>query len=265
MIWIISLMSIDYNETTMQVIKTTIKSNRRIDPDIMRMNRKRDRYYTFKRIIDVILSSLVLIVLSPLMLIIALCIRLTSPGPIFFVQKRVGGKRIVYNNEVCWKVHTFPCFKFRTMYANSDSTIHQEYIKALIENNTEAMKSLQGDTIPILKLVNDSRVTPVGKFLRKFSMDELPQFWNVLRGDMSIVGPRPSIPYEVEMYKPWYRRRLATLPGITGLQQVVARSTADFEHQVILDLEYIENQSTLLDLLIMVKTPLVVLSTRGAV
>lgn len=260
-----NLLRADHLEIAMPINETRTQAIRRIDPDIMRMIRKRTGYYILKRIIDVLFSLLVLIVISPLLLLIAIGIRVTSPGPIFFIQKRVGGKQIIYNNEVCWKIQTFPCYKFRTMHANSDSTIHQEYFKALIENNEQQMKNLQGDTIPIMKLVNDSRITPFGRFLRKFSLDELPQFWNVLRGDMSIVGPRPSIPYEVEMYKPWYRRRLAALPGITGLQQVTARNTVDFEHQVILDLEYIDNQSTMLDLMIMLKTPLVILSTRGAV
>jgi lipopolysaccharide/colanic/teichoic acid biosynthesis glycosyltransferase len=126
------------------------------------------------------------------------------------------------------------------------------------------MSALQGESTQIRKLVNDPRVTRPGKLLRKLSLDELPQFWNVLRGDMSVVGPRPAIPYEVKMYKPWHRRRLDAQPGITGLQQIIARSTADFDQQVQLDIKYIEHQSIWQDIIIILKTPFVILSTKGA-
>jgi lipopolysaccharide/colanic/teichoic acid biosynthesis glycosyltransferase len=257
-------MRTNVEEISQLIVEKRAFASPRIDPNIMRMVHKRSAYTATKRVIDFAISITLLILLAPLMIVIAIAIRLTSSGPVFFIQERVGGKRIIFENQVCWKKQTFPCYKFRTMYVNSSTSIHQEYFKALIENNTHAMAALQGNTIPIRKLVNDARVTPIGRILRKFSLDELPQFWNVVRGDMSLVGPRPSIPYEVEMYKPWYRRRLAAKPGITGLQQVTARSTVDFEHQVILDLEYIEHRSTMLDILIILKTPLVILSTKGA-
>ena len=150
------------------------------------------------------------------------------------------------------------------MHLNADTSIHQAYIKALINNDDEQIQILQGDTSSIHKLVNDSRITRPGKLLRKLSLDELPQLFNVLRGDMSLVGPRPAIPYEVEMYKPWHLQRLETQPGITGLQQVVSRSTADFDEQVKLDIEYIHQQSLWLDIKIMLKTPFVIITTRGA-
>ena len=169
------------------------------------------------------------------------------------------------------------------MKINADSAIHQAYIKALFENDQEQMTALENaptrpqqtlsqeeltamqnaPTRP-RKLVNDTRIITPGKILRKFSLDELPQLWNVLRGDMSLVGPRPAIPYEVEMYKPWHRNRLNAQPGITGLQQITARCTADFDQQVKMDIEYIEKQSIWLDIKIILKTPFAIFSTKGA-
>jgi lipopolysaccharide/colanic/teichoic acid biosynthesis glycosyltransferase len=169
------------------------------------------------------------------------------------------------------------------MKMNTDSSIHQAYIKALIENDEVKMQAAQeaatqprgrlspeqliaaqkAPTLP-RKLVNDARVIGPGKVLRKLSLDELPQFWNVLRGDMSLIGPRPAIPYEVEMYKPWHKLRLQAQPGISGLQQVTARSTADFDEQVRLDIEYIRQQSIWLDLKLAIKTPLAIIAAKGA-
>jgi lipopolysaccharide/colanic/teichoic acid biosynthesis glycosyltransferase len=126
------------------------------------------------------------------------------------------------------------------------------------------MEALQGVPTQPRKLVNDSRIIAPGKLLRKLSLDELPQLWNVLIGDMSLIGPRPAIPYEVEMYKPWHLRRLEAQPGISGLQQITARCTVDFDQQVQLDIDYIENQSIWLDLKLILKTPLAVFSTSGA-
>ena len=248
-------------------METEMKQNYTLenDPDVLCVVEKRTVYTLTKRMMDILISVSLLIVLSPLMILIWILIRFSSPGPVFFVQKRVGGKRFLFGNMACWRKVTFPCYKFRTMYVNSDSSIHQAYIKALIENNIQEMSNLQGgENTSIHKLVNDARITPVGKILRKISLDELPQLWNVLRGDMSLVGPRPAIPYEVEMYKPWYKRRLEAQPGITGLQQVEARCTTDFDRQVQLDIDYIERQSILQDIMIMIKTPFVILSTKGA-
>jgi lipopolysaccharide/colanic/teichoic acid biosynthesis glycosyltransferase len=150
------------------------------------------------------------------------------------------------------------------MRIDADSSVHKAYMRALIENDEKKMDELQGQSTKIRKLVRDPRITRPGKWLRKFSLDELPQFFNVLRGDMSLIGPRPAIPYEVELYKSWYMRRLEAQPGITGLQQVKARSTFDFDQQMRLDIQYIERQSFWLDLKIMIETPLVVISTKGA-
>ncbi len=139
------------------------------------------------------------------------------------------------------------------MHVKADPAIHQAYVKALIENDEEKMTALQGAKTQPRKLVNDSRIIRPGKILRKLSLDELPQIWNVVKGDMSLVGPRPAIPYEVEMYKPWHLRRLEVQPGITGLQQVTNRCMTDFDQQVRLDIEYIENQSLWLDIKIIIK------------
>jgi len=135
----------------------------------------------------------------------------------------------------------------------------------LMSEDKQRMADLQGGETQIRKLTHDPRITHLGRILRISSLDETPQFWNVLKGDMSLVGPRPAIPYEVEMYKPWYRRRLETKPGITGLWQVTARCSADFEESVRLDIHYIEEQSLWLDIKILLKTPLAVISCKGAV
>lgn len=238
---------------------------RRYDPNALCLvSKNRNVYYRVKRIVDIVVASFFLIILSPLMLLTAILIYLYSPGPLFFVQERVGARRLQYGDYSYWKRVNFRCYKFRTMKVNADPSIHKAYIKALINNDEAQMTALQGAPTQPRKLVNDSRVISPGKFLRKLSLDELPQFWNVLRGDMSLVGPRPAIPYEVEMYKPWHLRRLEVQPGITGLQQVTARNTTDFDKQVLFDIEYINNQSLWLDLKIILKTPLTVLSTTGA-
>jgi lipopolysaccharide/colanic/teichoic acid biosynthesis glycosyltransferase len=248
-------------------METEIEKNYTLvnDPDVLCKAEKRTIYFVIKKMIDVLIAATLLIILSPLLSLIAIMIRFSSPGSIFFVQKRVGSKRVLIGNEMYWKKQIFPCYKFRTMYTNSDPSIHQAYVKALIKNDKGEMSAMQnGKTTPIRKLINDPRITPVGKLLRKLSLDELPQFWNVLCGEMSLVGPRPAIPYEVEMYKPWYKRRLEAQPGITGLQQVNARCTVDFEQQVLLDISYIDHQSLWLDIVIIFKTPFVILSTKGA-
>lgn len=225
---------------------------------------EREVYYLAKRVLDIIVASALLLLLSPILVIIALVIVLYSPGPVFFVQERVGAKRRRQDGHVYWQKVNFRCYKFRTMRTDADSSLHQAYMKALIENNQEEMRKLQGQETKIRKLIRDPRITRPGRILRKLSLDELPQLWNVLRGDMSLVGPRPAIPYEVELYKPWYLRRLEAQPGITGLQQVKARATFDFDQQMRLDIEYVEKQSFWLDLKIILMTPLVVLSTKGA-
>jgi lipopolysaccharide/colanic/teichoic acid biosynthesis glycosyltransferase len=241
-----------------------LETIRALDPDAVSIiPTERNGYYLAKRVLDVALSVLLLPFLLPVMLIIAGVVYLSSPGPVIFIQERVGVKRRYYEDHPYWKKTNYQNYKFRTMKTNADQSIHQAYMKALIEKNEDEMAALQGKDTQSRKLVNDSRVTSAGKFLRKFSLDELPQILNVLRGEMSLVGPRPAIPYEVDMYHPWHYRRLESLPGVTGLQQVKARST-DFDRQVCLDIEYIEKQSFWLDIKIIFNTIWAVLSTKGA-
>jgi exopolysaccharide biosynthesis polyprenyl glycosylphosphotransferase len=194
----------------------------------------------FKRLLDVFGSAIALLVLSPLLAVIAVAIRLDSPGPVIFSQPRVGRAG-----------RLFEVYKFRTMVKDADR------MKDQIRHLNEA----QG---PIFKIRNDPRITRVGRFLRRTSLDELPQFWNTLRGDMSLVGPRPALPDEVADYADWHRRRLATAPGITGLWQVSGRSDLPFEEMVLLDIYYIENWSPLLDLSILLRTVPRVLAGSGA-
>jgi lipopolysaccharide/colanic/teichoic acid biosynthesis glycosyltransferase len=240
-------------------------------------------YYAAKRVLDILIALILLVLLVPIMALISIAIYVYSPGPVFFVQDRVGAKRRTEGRFITWERKNFHCYKFRTMRLNADPAIHQAYIKALIENDQNEMSALQkaatrpggsvnqeqliasqNATTTPRKLVNDERVITPGKILRKLSLDELPQLWNILRGDMSLVGPRPAIPYEVEMYKPWHLLRLQAQPGLSGLQQVTARCTKDFDEQVSLDIDYIKNQSLWLDLKIMLKTPLAIISARGA-
>jgi lipopolysaccharide/colanic/teichoic acid biosynthesis glycosyltransferase len=227
--------------------------------------RNRASYYFFKRIFDILISIIALVLSLPLMVVTAILIKLDSPGPVFFVQKRIGARRIVHNNRNYWITEIFSCYKFRTMIHNADASLHQAYVKALIDNDQKSMQEIQSCETKARKLVADPRITRLGRILRSSSIDEIPQFWNVLKGEMSVVGPRPPIPYEVEMYKPWHRRRLKAKPGITGLWQVTARSSADFDEMVNLDIKYIESQSLLTDLKIVLMTPFVIISHKGAV
>ncbi|HVF48695.1 MAG TPA: exopolysaccharide biosynthesis polyprenyl glycosylphosphotransferase, partial [Pyrinomonadaceae bacterium] len=194
-----------------------------------------------KRASDITIAAATLIVLAPVWLIVAALIKLDSRGPIFYRQERVGMDGRI-----------FLLFKFRTMRADSDDSVHRDFQRKYIEGRPD---SNLGDTErPVYKLHSDPRVTRVGRALRRLSLDELPQLLNVLRGDMSIVGPRPPISYEVEAYELWHRKRLDMKPGLTGLWQVSGRNRLSFEEMVRLDLYYIENWSLLLDLRIILKT-----------
>lgn len=198
-----------------------------------------------KRGFDVIASAVLLILAAPLMLAVAVAIALSSRGPIFYVQQRVG-----YRGQV------FPFFKFRSMHVGNSDAIHREYTKKWItENKAHEANGEQA----IHKIARDPRVFPVGQFIRKYSVDELPQLLNVLRGEMSLIGPRPALPYEVEVYREWHRRRFEAPPGITGLWQVSGRNRLSFEEMVKLDIEYLENWSLLRDLHILWQTIRVVL------
>jgi lipopolysaccharide/colanic/teichoic acid biosynthesis glycosyltransferase len=178
---------------------------------------------------------------------------MTTPGPIIFKQTRFGKKG----------VH-FQFYKFRSMYWNTDDQLHREYVTNLIKGNLEKIN--QGDKeAPLFKIVSDSRVTRIGRIIRRTSIDELPQFLNVLKGEMSLVGPRPPLDYEVQKYEPWHLRRvLEVKPGITGLWQVGGRSTTSFDEMVRLDLRYAKNWSLWLDLKIIFKTAKAVFGLKGA-
>jgi lipopolysaccharide/colanic/teichoic acid biosynthesis glycosyltransferase len=158
----------------------------------------------------------------------------------------------------------FKCLKFRTMFTNNDPKIHQEFIQQFISGKEECGKENESQQA-VYKIINDPRVTPIGAFLRKTSLDELPQFWNVLRGDMSLVGPRPPVPYEFEIYDIWHRRRVLDIkPGVTGLWQVSGRSRTRFDDMVRLDLRYCQTWSLWLDLKILISTPRAVFGGDGA-
>ena len=222
-------------------------------------------YFAAKRVIDIVAASLVLLVLGIPMLIIAMLIEIETPGSAIFAQERVTARRKrIVNGKAEFDVVTFTCYKFRTMYKDASSEMHQAFMKAFIKNDSAAMAAINGtENAEVKKIVKDPRVTLIGKFLRKTSLDELPQFINVLKGEMTLVGPRPCIPYEVEEYQAWHKQRLQAIGGITGLWQVSARSAADFDGMCKLDIEYIESQSLMTDIKIILKTPLVMIFGRG--
>jgi lipopolysaccharide/colanic/teichoic acid biosynthesis glycosyltransferase len=225
-------------------------SNPVLYPDLSKQASAKLPLLILKRALDIVGSVLLLCICLPFCVLIAIAIKLTSKGPILFRQVRVGqhGRH-------------FEFLKFRSMYVNNDNRVHQEYVTKLIKRGTPA-DSEQGNHY---KLRGDKRITPLGSFLRKTSLDELPQFINVLRGEMSLVGPRPPIPYELAAYQTWHRRRLLEVkPGITGLWQVTGRSTVDFDTMVRLDLKYATSWTPLLDFKILLKTPLAVIRGSGA-
>jgi exopolysaccharide biosynthesis polyprenyl glycosylphosphotransferase len=207
-----------------------------------------------KRGVDIVGSLAAVIFASPLLVAIALAIKTTSRGPIFFKQERVGrfGRHFTF-------------LKFRSMYVENDDSIHRDYVTRLITGGEDAATNGSEGDKALFKIKNDPRVTRVGRILRRTSLDELPQFLNVLRGEMSLVGPRPPIPYEYKCYNTWHRRRLLTVkPGITGLWQIGGRSRVTFDEMVRLDLRYADTWSVLLDLKILLKTPAAVFSGDGA-
>jgi lipopolysaccharide/colanic/teichoic acid biosynthesis glycosyltransferase len=193
-----------------------------------------------------------LVCLSPLLAVIGAAIKITSKGPILFRQKRIGQFG-----------ETFTFLKFRTMYVDAGHSLHEDYIDGFIKNSGNESGALKKDVI--YKLCGDPRVTRLGRFLRRTSLDELPQFWNVVKGDMSLVGPRPPIPYELKRYSTWHKKRiLVAKPGITGLWQVEGRSQTSFDDMVRLDLQYTQNWSLRKDISLLLRTPLAVIKGRGA-
>jgi len=206
-------------------------------------------YLRVKRIHDLVFTILILIPLFIVIAIIAVLIRIDSKGPIFFRQKRIGMNGV-----------EFDLFKLRSMYVDSDDSVHRESIKQYM--NGAALNGKENSGI-LYKLVDDPRVTRVGQFIRKYSIDELPQFINVLRGEMTLVGPRPPLPYEVEAYGPHEWIRLFGKPGLTGTWQVYGRSRVPFQEMVDMDIEYLGHQSILLDLKLIALTLPVMLQGRG--
>lgn len=201
-----------------------------------------------RRFIDLVGAGVVILLLSPLLIGLAIAIRLDSSGPALFRQRRVGlGKR------------EFTVFKFRSMRSDADPRGHRDYVTALIKG-----KEANGGKENLYKLAVDDRITPVGRWIRRWSLDELPQLFNVIAGDMSLVGPRPAIPYEVDEYPSWYLDRFTVKPGMTGLWQVSGRNERTYEEMVRLDIEYAERRSLFLDLSILARTPFTVLARRGA-
>jgi exopolysaccharide biosynthesis polyprenyl glycosylphosphotransferase len=222
-------------------------------PDLLQREEAKKVARVIKRAMDIAGSAAALVLLSPIFLSIALAIRLTSPGPILFRQERIGryGK-------------AFTFLKFRSMYTASDPKIHVEYVKGFIGGKARSASS-EGKNGAIYKITKDPRITRVGQFLRKTSLDELPQFFNVLKGEMALVGPRPPIAYELEAYDIWHRRRLLEAkPGITGLWQVNGRSRLRFDEMVRLDLQYAQGWSIWLDIQLLLRTPKAVWTGEGA-
>jgi lipopolysaccharide/colanic/teichoic acid biosynthesis glycosyltransferase len=207
-------------------------------------------YARVKRLVDILITLLLLPFVGVVMLLVAIAIRIDSKGPVLFRQTRVGS-----NGE------EFKFLKFRSMYVNSDDREHLEAIERYLANL--ALNDDDPESRYLYKQVDDPRITRVGKFIRKTSLDELPQFLNVLRGEMSLVGPRPPVPYEVERYSPHDRLRLCGKPGLTGIWQVYARSVVPFAEMVELDIEYLQKQSLWLDLKLIVMTIPVMVFCRG--
>lgn len=211
-------------------------------------------YEAVKRIQDFTMALMALVFLSPLWLFFALVVKLTSPGPAIYKQKEALGR---YGRRITM-------YKFRTMYADMDNAHHKEAIAKFVQGEHLDTIQKDGQKLRVYKITHDPRVTPVGRILRKSGLDEIPQLVNVLRGELSIVGPRPPLLYEYELYSKEHSRRLEVLPGITGLYQVTARSQVPFEKMVEIDMDYIRRRSYWLDLKIILMTPWVLITGMGA-
>ena len=218
----------------------------------------RHLYFICKRVLDVVVAGLLLPLLFPLMLLVAVLIKLDSRGPVLFVQERIGVKRRRRGARVTWELYTFSFYKFRSMVTDADPTPHQVYFKNFRLGYVEGSQSTP------LKLTKDSRLTRVGAMLRRTSLDELPQLVNVLRGEMSLVGPRPALVYEAALYDEAHYERFRAMPGITGWWQATARSRVGFEEMMRMDIEYAQRSGFWFDLKILLLTIPAVLSCRGA-
>jgi lipopolysaccharide/colanic/teichoic acid biosynthesis glycosyltransferase len=223
-------------------------------PDVVKQGQVRQNGHRMKRIIDVIGSIAAIVIFSPFFILIPIGIKLTSRGPILFRQERTGqfGRKFIF-------------LKFRSMYVNSDQDVHREFVQNFITQKPSGNNNNGDSEKPVYKITKDKRITSFGYILRKTSLDEIPQFFNVLKGEMSLVGPRPPLQYEIEKYDRWHWRRIMEVkPGITGLWQVMGRSSTTFDDMVRLDLKYATNWSLWLDIMILFKTPKAVVSGKGA-
>jgi exopolysaccharide biosynthesis polyprenyl glycosylphosphotransferase len=221
-------------------------------PEIVARQEARRAARVVKRSIDLLGATVALLVLAPVLVVAAIAIKLTSPGPVLFKQTRIGQYGM-----------PFTCLKFRSMHAVNDDSIHKDYVRRFIAGHVDG-GGAETNGKAVYKLTRDPRLTPIGRFLRKTSLDEVPQFFNVLSGHMSLVGPRPPVPYELEAYEVWHRHRLLVKPGITGLWQVSGRSRLRFDDMVRLDLKYAAMWSLWLDIKILLQTPHAVFSGEGA-
>ncbi len=238
-------------ETTRSEENPVFSINPLLYPELLAYRTAFQNVQTLKRGMDIVLSAFLLLLLLPVFAFIAVLVKLSSPGPVLFKQMRVGHL-----------MKPFMMYKFRTMYADADPAVHYHYVSWFItsSDNVEAK-----DKASFFKLTNDDRITPIGRLLRRTSLDELPQLWNVLIGDMSLVGPRPPLPYELQQYKPWHHRRLLeAMPGITGLWQVVGRSRTTFDEMVRLDLQYARTISLWSDIKLLLATPAAMIIGKGA-
>lgn len=226
----------------------------------------RPAYLAWKRVVDVLLASVALALLAPVAVLVAAAIRLEGPGPVVFRQERLHARRLRTEQGWAWVTEPFTLFKFRTMVVDADTAPHREYMRAYVTGDVDRLVALRPDRGDgeSFRPSHDPRVTRVGRWLRRSSLDEIPQLVNVLRGDMSLVGPRPPLAYESDDYLPHQLRRLAAPCGMTGWAQVRGRTAIDFEELVRLDLEYLDQRSLALDLWILVLTIPTVLSMRGA-
>jgi lipopolysaccharide/colanic/teichoic acid biosynthesis glycosyltransferase len=214
-----------------------------------------------KRALDVVLGTLLITAVAPLLVLIALLILMDDGRPVFYRQRRIGARPHRRPGVVAWEERPFRIIKFRTMVRGADSSlVHERFVESFVRGELEPG---EGDGPPY-KLRDDWRVTRIGRLLRAASLDELPQLFNVLGGTMSLVGPRPVPPYEVALYEPRHRERLAAMPGITGPWQVMGRGRVEFEEMIRLDIEYVRRRSLLCDLELLVRTPAAVFKKKGA-
>jgi len=235
-------------------------SERMIEEPVTQSHPETSRYPAVKRCFDITIASALLVVLSPLMTLVAVLIKLDSRGPVLFKQERMGASRRKDSRGiVTWDAKPFRVLKFRSMVNNADQSLHESHIRAFVNGTLEQQSEKQ-----TVKLEDDPRITRVGKVIRRTSIDELPQLINVVKGEMSLVGPRPVPVYEVEGYQPRHYERLHAAPGVTGLWQVEGRGQVPFEEMVRMDIWYVRNVSFWLDLKIIAQTIPAVLRGKGA-